>query len=45
MVLEQKIDDFAPLFAEIADAFFDMNLYAEAKPVYEMLGTDAAVSF
>ena len=45
IILAQKIEDFAPLLAELADAYFDMGFYAEAKPVYETLGADAAVSF
>ena len=41
--MSQNIEDFAPLFSEIADAYFEKALYAEAKPVYEMLGADATV--
>jgi hypothetical protein len=36
--------DYAPLFAEIADAYFEREMYAEARPIYELLGADAAVS-
>ena len=31
------------LFAEIADAYFEREMYAEAKPIYELLGGDPAV--
>ena len=30
------------LFAEIADASFEREMYAEAKPIYELLGGDPA---
>lgn len=43
-VLSQDILDYAALFVEIADAYFDRELYAEARPIYELLGGDAAVS-
>ncbi|KAG5653250.1 hypothetical protein H0H81_001507 [Sphagnurus paluster] len=43
-VLSQDVLDYAPLFAEIADAYFDKELYAEARPIYELLGADAATS-
>jgi general transcription factor 3C polypeptide 3 (transcription factor C subunit 4) len=41
--LSQDVLDYAPLFCEIADAYFDRKMYAEAKPIYEMLGSDVAV--
>lgn len=44
IVLSQDVLDYAPLFAEIADAYFERELYADAKPIYELLGTDAGVS-
>jgi general transcription factor 3C polypeptide 3 (transcription factor C subunit 4) len=31
------------LFVEIADAYFDHEMYAQARPIYEMLGQDAGV--
>ncbi|KAL0577198.1 transcription factor TFIIIC subunit tfc4 [Marasmius crinis-equi] len=40
VVLSEEVLDYAPLFVEIADAYFEREMYAEAKPVYEMLGTD-----
>ncbi|KAG6843906.1 hypothetical protein H0H87_011895, partial [Tephrocybe sp. NHM501043] len=43
-VLSQEVLDYAPLFAEIADAYFDKKLYADARPIYELLGADAATS-
>ena len=43
VVLSQEVLDYAPLFAEIADAYFELEMYAEARPIYELLGTDAAV--
>jgi len=43
IVLSQDAVDYAPLFVEIADAYFDRELYAQARPIYEMLGQDAGV--
>ncbi|KAG6826536.1 hypothetical protein H0H92_015434, partial [Tricholoma furcatifolium] len=43
-VLSQDVLDYAPLFAEIADAYFDRELFADARPIYELLGADAATS-
>ena len=42
-MLSQDVLDYAPLFAEIADAYFERELYADARPIYETLGIDAAV--
>ena len=39
----KDILDYAVLFAEIAYAHFEREMYAEAKPVYELLGADPAV--
>ena len=44
VVLSQDVLDYAPLFVEIADAYFEREMYADAKPIYEVLGADAAVS-
>jgi general transcription factor 3C polypeptide 3 (transcription factor C subunit 4) len=44
-VLSQDVLDYAPLFVEIADAYFELELYAEARPIYELLGTDPGVCF
>ncbi|KAJ8082877.1 transcription factor TFIIIC subunit tfc4 [Marasmius tenuissimus] len=44
VVLSEEVLDYAPLFVEIADAYFEREMYAEAKPVYEMLGTDPNTS-
>ena len=43
VVLSQDVVDYAPLFVEIADAYFDREIYAQARPIYEMLGQDAGV--
>ena len=43
IVLSQDVVDYAPLFVEIADAYFDREMYAQARPIYEMLGQDAGV--
>ena len=43
IVLSQNSLDFAPLFSEIADAYYEREMYAEARPIYEMLGADAGV--
>jgi general transcription factor 3C polypeptide 3 (transcription factor C subunit 4) len=42
-VLAEEVLDYFVLFAEIADAYFERGLYAEAKPIYELLGGDPAV--
>jgi general transcription factor 3C polypeptide 3 (transcription factor C subunit 4) len=44
IILSQDVLDYAPLFAEIADAYFEREMYADARPIYEFLGADAAVS-
>jgi hypothetical protein len=44
IVLSQDLLDYSPLFVEIADAYFDQEMYSEASPLYELLGEDAAVS-
>ncbi|KAG6888878.1 hypothetical protein C0995_005133 [Termitomyces sp. Mi166 len=43
-VLSQDVLDYAPLYVEIADAYFERELYADARPIYELLGSDAATS-
>lgn len=43
IVLAQDVSEYAPLFGEIADAYFDRELYAEAGRIYEILGQDAGV--
>jgi general transcription factor 3C polypeptide 3 (transcription factor C subunit 4) len=35
--------DYAPLFTEIADAYFERELFAEAQAVYELLGANDTV--
>jgi general transcription factor 3C polypeptide 3 (transcription factor C subunit 4) len=44
IILAEDVIDYAPLFSELADAFFEREMYADARPIYEMLGTDAGVS-
>ncbi|TFK26991.1 TPR-like protein [Coprinopsis marcescibilis] len=44
IVLAEDVLDYAVLFSEIADAYFDRELWAEAKPIYELLGGDPATS-
>ncbi|TFK50646.1 TPR-like protein [Heliocybe sulcata] len=44
IILSENVMDYAPLFAEIADAYFEREIYAEARPVYEVLGADASTS-
>ncbi|KAJ4480918.1 hypothetical protein J3R30DRAFT_3462311 [Lentinula aciculospora] len=44
IVLQEDVLDYAVLFIEIADAYYERGLWAEAKPVYEVLGTDASTS-
>ncbi|KAF9526180.1 hypothetical protein CPB83DRAFT_896331 [Crepidotus variabilis] len=43
-VLSEDVLDYSVLFAEIADAYFDKEMYSEAKPIYELLGGDPATS-
>ncbi|KAJ7159083.1 TPR-like protein [Mycena crocata] len=44
IVLAEDILDYAPLFTEIADAYFERELFAEARAVYELLGGNPATS-
>jgi general transcription factor 3C polypeptide 3 (transcription factor C subunit 4) len=43
VILAHNIMDYASLYLEIADAYFEKEMYAEARPVYEALGADASV--
>lgn len=43
IILAHDIVDYASLFAEIADAYFEKGMYSDARPVYEALGADASV--
>ncbi|KAF6756226.1 hypothetical protein DFP72DRAFT_894942 [Ephemerocybe angulata] len=43
-VLMEDVLDYAILFAEIADAYFEREMYADAKPIYELLGGDPATN-
>ncbi|KAK7044646.1 hypothetical protein R3P38DRAFT_2879955 [Favolaschia claudopus] len=44
VVLAEDVLDYAPLFAETADAYFEQEMYAEARPIYELLGREASTS-
>ncbi|KAJ7116658.1 hypothetical protein C8R44DRAFT_212104 [Mycena epipterygia] len=44
VVLSQDILDYAPLFTEIADAYFERELFAEARCIYELLGGNDTTS-
>ncbi|KAJ7448791.1 TPR-like protein [Mycena latifolia] len=44
IILSQDILDYAPLFTEIADAYFERELYAEARQIYELLGANDTTS-
>ena len=43
IILSQNVHEYAPLFAEIGDAYFDNEMYAEAGQIYEILGADTEV--
>ncbi|KAJ7666264.1 hypothetical protein DFH06DRAFT_1470427 [Mycena polygramma] len=43
-VLAEDVLDYAPLFVETADAYFEREMYAEARPIYELLGGEASTS-
>ena len=43
IILAQDIMEYAALFSEIADAYFEREMYADAGHIYEMLGADAGV--
>jgi general transcription factor 3C polypeptide 3 (transcription factor C subunit 4) len=42
-VLSNEALDYSVLFAETADAYFEREMYAEAKPIYELLDGDPAI--
>ncbi|KAK0189733.1 hypothetical protein F5146DRAFT_1103820 [Armillaria mellea] len=44
IILSEDVLDYAALFVEIADAYFERELYADARPIYELLGADASTS-
>ncbi|KAJ7081257.1 hypothetical protein C8R44DRAFT_895129 [Mycena epipterygia] len=44
IVVSQEIEDYAPLFGELAECYFERELYAEALPVYERLASDDSTS-
>ncbi|EDR04660.1 uncharacterized protein LACBIDRAFT_304399 [Laccaria bicolor S238N-H82] len=43
-VLAEDTLDYAVLFAEIVDAYFERGMYTEGKPIYELLGADPATA-
>ncbi|KAJ7512667.1 TPR-like protein [Mycena galericulata] len=43
-ILSEDALDYAPLFVETADAYFEREMYAEARPIYELLGAEASTS-
>ncbi|OJA08708.1 hypothetical protein AZE42_08889 [Rhizopogon vesiculosus] len=44
IVLAQDVLDYAALFGEIADSYFEREMYADARPIYEVLGGHPATS-
>ncbi|KAJ7634784.1 TPR-like protein [Roridomyces roridus] len=44
VMLSEEVLDYAPLFVEVADAYFEREMFAEARPIYEILGGDATTS-
>lgn len=45
IVLSQDALDYAALFGEIADAYFELEMFSDAGPIYETLGADPAVRY
>ncbi|KAJ6488044.1 hypothetical protein C8R45DRAFT_264401 [Mycena sanguinolenta] len=43
-VLSEDVLDYAPLFVETADAYFEQEMYTQARPIYELLGAEANTS-
>lgn len=43
IVLSQDALDYAALHGEIADAYFELEMYFDATPIYETLAADPAV--
>ena len=43
VILAQDIREYAPLFSEIADAYYDQRMYTAAVAIYEELGQDPSV--
>ncbi|KII83764.1 hypothetical protein PLICRDRAFT_118961 [Plicaturopsis crispa FD-325 SS-3] len=44
VVLSQEVLDYAALFSEIADAYYERDMYAEALPIYEILSEHVETS-
>jgi hypothetical protein len=45
IVLAQDVLDYAALFGEIADAYYELEMYADAGPIYETLGAHHMLPF
>lgn len=45
VVFSEDAVDYAPLFVELADAFYEKDMYEEARPIYELLGSNADVCY
>jgi len=43
VILVQGVQEYAPLFSEIADVYYDRRMYTAAVAIYEELGQDPAV--
>ncbi|KAJ7192484.1 hypothetical protein GGX14DRAFT_552972 [Mycena pura] len=43
-ILAEDVVDYAPLFTELADAYFDIEMFAEARAIYEKLGCNGMAS-
>ncbi|KAF9032358.1 hypothetical protein BJ165DRAFT_1535052 [Panaeolus papilionaceus] len=44
IILSSDVLDYSVLFLEIADAYFEKEMYEDAKVIYELLGGDVATS-
>ncbi|KAJ7055549.1 hypothetical protein C8F01DRAFT_994021 [Mycena amicta] len=44
MILAEEMLDYAPLFSEIADAYFEVDMFPEAREIYERLGSSEITS-
>lgn len=44
VILAQDVREYAPLFSEIADAYYDQKMFTAAVTIYEELGQDPSVS-
>ena len=44
-ILAEDVVDYAPLFTELADAYFDFEMFAEDRVIYEKLRCNGMVCF